>query len=122
MAEVAVEIGPRAYSVHVATGAVASLPRVIAAIAPARVMVVSSPRVWRHQGRALEDALGATVERVLIPDAEGRKVGRTLDRLHDAFLDAGLGRDALVIAFGGGVVGDLAGFAAATYMRGVDWV
>jgi 3-dehydroquinate synthase len=85
-------------------------------------MVVSSPRVWRHQGAALARALGPHVPHVLVPDAEARKSGRTLDRVHDAFLEAGLGRDGLVIAFGGGVIGDLAGFAAATYMRGVDWV
>jgi 3-dehydroquinate synthase len=85
-------------------------------------MVVSSPRVWRHQGAALARVLGPDVPHVLVPDAEARKSGRTLDRVHDAFLEAGLARDGLVLAFGGGVIGDLAGFAAATYMRGVDWV
>ena len=122
MAEVAVEIGPRSYTVHVGRGVLGALPGVVAAIAPARFLVVSSPRVWRHQGRALEAALGAGVDRVLVPDAEARKGRRTLDQLHDAFLDAGLGRDGLVMAFGGGVVGDMAGYAAATYMRGVDWL
>jgi 3-dehydroquinate synthase len=57
-----------------------------------------------------------------VPDGEARKSRRTLDRIHDAFLEARLGRDGLVIAFGGGVVGDVAGFAAATWMRGVDWI
>jgi 3-dehydroquinate synthase len=45
-----------------------------------------------------------------------------VDRLHDAFVEAGLARDGRVLAVGGGVVGDVAGFAAATYMRGVDWI
>jgi 3-dehydroquinate synthase len=122
MAEVAVELGARRYSVHVANGALEALPGVVAAVAPARVVVVSSPRIWRHHGPAVERALGPRAEKVLVADAEGRKSRRTLDHVHDALLDAGLGRDGLVVAVGGGVVGDLAGFAAATYMRGVDWV
>lgn len=122
MAEVAVELGQRAYSVHVSAGALEDLPGVIAGLAPAGTIVVSSPRIWRHHGAAVESVLGAEIPRVLVPDAEGRKSRRTLDRLHDAFVDERLGRDGLVVAFGGGVVGDVAGFAAATYMRGVDWV
>jgi 3-dehydroquinate synthase len=122
MTVVAVDLGPRAYDVHVAGGALDVLPEILARLHPPRVVVVSSPRVWRHQGPALQKVLGAEVLRVLVPDAEGAKSRRTLNLLHDAFVDAGLGRDALVIAFGGGVIGDLAGFAAATYMRGVDWI
>jgi 3-dehydroquinate synthase len=122
MTEVTVELGPRGYPIHVAAGALETLPGVIAGLAPARTVVVSSPRVWRHHGAAVERALGPEVPRVLIADAEARKNRRTLDLLHDALLDAGLGRDGLVVAVGGGVVGDVAGFAAATYMRGVDWI
>jgi 3-dehydroquinate synthase len=121
MAEVAVELGPRRYDVHVARGAIALLPRIVAAIAPARTIVVSSPRVWRCQGARLSRALGPA-PRVLVPDGESRKTPRTVDLIHDGFLEAGLGRDGLVIALGGGVIGDLAGFAAATYMRGVPWI
>lgn len=120
--EVVVELGLRAYTVHVAAGVLAALPAILGRLGPARTVVVSSPRVWRHHGAAVERVLGPDVPRVLVADAEGRKSRRTLDHIHDAFLDAGLGRDGLVLAFGGGVVGDLAGFAAATYMRGVDWV
>jgi 3-dehydroquinate synthase len=57
-----------------------------------------------------------------VPDGERFKSRATLDAVYDAFLAARLGRDGLVVALGGGVVGDLAGFAAATWMRGVDWV
>jgi 3-dehydroquinate synthase len=121
MAELLVELGARRYAVHVARGAVALLPGIVAALGCARTIVVSSPRVWRHQGRRLSRALRG-VPRVLVPDGESSKTGRTVDRIHDAFLDAGLGRDGLVLAFGGGVIGDLAGFAAATYMRGVAWI
>ena len=56
------------------------------------------------------------------PTASASRTARTLESGHDALLEARLGRDGLVVALGGGVVGDLAGFAAATWMRGVDWV
>jgi 3-dehydroquinate synthase len=66
-------------------------------------------------------ALGP-VQATLVPDGERYKSRATLESVYDAFLAARLGRDGLVVALGGGVVGDIAGFAAATWMRGVDWV
>jgi len=62
------------------------------------------------------------VSRVLVPDGERNKTLATLAAVHDGLAAAGVGRDGLVVAFGGGMVGDVAGFAAATYMRGVMWV
>jgi 3-dehydroquinate synthase len=62
------------------------------------------------------------LSRVLLPDGEAHKDRASLAAVHDAMWKAGLGRDGLLVAFGGGVVGDVAGFAAATYMRGIDWV
>ncbi len=59
---------------------------------------------------------------VAFPGGEGRKTRRTKERLEDALLAAGLGRDGLVAAVGGGVVTDLAGFTAATFMRGVPYL
>jgi 3-dehydroquinate synthase len=63
-----------------------------------------------------------SVHVALVPDGERFKTHGTLEGLYDAFLEARLGRDGLVFAFGGGVVGDVTGYAAASYMRGVDWV
>lgn len=59
---------------------------------------------------------------VAFPGGEARKTRRTKERLEDALLAAGLGRDGLVVAAGGGVVTDMAGFAAATFMRGVPYL
>jgi 3-dehydroquinate synthase len=86
--------------------------------------VVSNSRVWSLHGSRLERPLKTLgpLTRVLIPDGEEHKDRASLQAVHDALWKAGLGRDGLVIAFGGGVVGDVAGFAAATYMRGIDWV
>ena len=58
----------------------------------------------------------------LIPAGEQHKTLQTVNALWEAFLDGGLERSSTVVALGGGVTGDLAGFAAATYLRGVAWV
>jgi len=81
-------------------------------------VVVSCPPVWRLQGPRLKTITGGKPP-VLIPDGERAKTLSTVSRLYDAFVRHGLDRAGTVIAFGGGVVGDVAGFAAATFLRGV---
>jgi 3-dehydroquinate synthase len=85
---------------------------------------VASRRVFEIHGRAVERSLRGLgrVHVTLVPDGERFKSRSSLEAVYDAFLEARLGRDGLVVALGGGVVGDVAGFAAATWMRGVDWV
>lgn len=65
---------------------------------------------------------GYVVHPVVLPPGEATKTISTIQHLWEAFLEAGLERRSTVIALGGGVVGDLAGFAAATYLRGIAWV
>jgi 3-dehydroquinate synthase len=124
MIEIPIELGERRYSVSIGHGLLALLPDLLGRFADRPSVVVSNHRVWSLHGARLERGLRrlGPLKRVLIPDGEVHKSRATLERLHDAFLAAGLGRDALVVAFGGGVVGDVAGFAAASYMRGLDWV
>ena len=71
--------------------------------------------------RSLQEA-GFAVQPIVVPSGEGSKDISTLTFLWEAFVELGLERGSTVIALGGGVVGDLAGFAAATYKRGVPWV
>ncbi len=124
MIEIAVDLGERRYKVQVGHGLIRSLPEQLAAFRGRRFAVVSNRRVWSLHGRAVERGLRrlGPLTRMLIPDGEPHKSRETLASVQDAFVSAGLGRDAVVVAFGGGVVGDLAGFAAATYMRGIDFV
>ena len=68
------------------------------------------------------EAAGYRVARLTFPPGEAHKTMATVQRLWEGFLQAGLERGSTVVALGGGVVGDLAGFAAATYMRGIAWV
>jgi 3-dehydroquinate synthase len=124
MTEIAVDLGARSYAVHVGRGLIGSLPEVLRSLEGRHFAVVSNRRVWSLHGRGVERGLAklGRLARVLVPDGERHKSRSTLAAVQDAFVAAGLGRDGVVVAFGGGVVGDLAGFAAATYMRGVDFV
>src|SRR5213078_353034 len=72
-----------------------------------------------HVGSGILDAAGARVAQVVLEDGEQSKRWTSLERVFDALLAARCGRDTLIVALGGGVIGDLAGFAAAIYQRGV---
>jgi 3-dehydroquinate synthase len=124
MIEISVDLGEKAYPIAIGHGLLSSVPELLAPFRGRRFAVVSNRRVWSLHGARLERPLRTLgpVTRVLIPDGERHKSRETLAAVHDAFLAAALQRDAVVVAFGGGCVGDLAGFAAATYMRGVIWV
>lgn len=69
-----------------------------------------------------ENLAGKTVESILLPDGEKYKTTDTLHTVLDKLVEVGANRDTTVVALGGGVVGDIAGFAAASYMRGVGFV
>jgi 3-dehydroquinate synthase len=121
-----VALGERSYDIVIGRGTLPSLGQRIAALRPgARVAIVTDTTVARHHLAAAQAALtrggiGCTV--VTIPPGEASKSFAELERLCDALLAARLERRDLVIALGGGVVGDLAGFAAAVVRRGVDYV
>ena len=88
-------------------------------------VIVSNPTVWALHGATLAAAVAphhARVTHVLLPDGEQHKGWPALERIFDHLLGHGCDRKTLLYALGGGVVGDVAGFAAATYMRGVPFV
>ncbi len=124
MTRVPLSLGARSYAVSLGPGLLASCERLLGALRGRRLVLVSSPRVLALHGARARRALSGLgrVERVVMPDGERFKTARTLARLHDAFAERRLPRDGVVLALGGGVVGDVAGFAAATWMRGVDLV
>jgi 3-dehydroquinate synthase len=124
MIEIVVELGERRYPIQIGHGLSGMLPELLGSLRGRRLLVVSNPRVWTLHGARVEKGLAAVgrLARALLPEGEAHKSRASLESLHDAFFAAGLQRDGVVVAFGGGVVGDVAGFAAATYMRGVDLV
>lgn len=109
----------RAYRIHVGAGTVARLDRWITeAGGDGPRFVVSSPTVWQAHGETISAAL-PLAGHCLMPDGERAKTVRTVGLIHDALARAAADRSATVVAVGGGVVGDVAGFAAATWLRGV---
>jgi len=112
----------RAYSVTIGDGTIDEIGRMLDELrAPARRFVVSSPLVWRLHGAQMARVVGGT-EPILVPDGERYKQLATVSRIYDALVRVNADRASTVITFGGGVIGDMAGFAAATYLRGVALV
>jgi 3-dehydroquinate synthase len=124
--EVVVALGARAYPIVIGAGVLAELgPRMAALGLGGRVGLVTSPRVGAlYAEPALASLRGAGLEPVVaeIPDGEEHKNAASLALVHDRLLEAGVERRSAVVGLGGGVVTDLAGFAAATLLRGVPSV
>jgi 3-dehydroquinate synthase len=110
------------YPVVIGHGAVEALPARLAERGlTGAVVAVSCPPVWRLHGARLRGVLKRAPP-ILIPDGERAKALGTIARIYDALTARRLDRSAVVVALGGGVVGDVAGFAAATYLRGLRLV
>ncbi len=125
-APLAVRSPSGSYPVWCTNGGLAHLADALfaAGLRPTSALVVTSPAIAVHAEAArqsLSDA-GIQVHLVNVPEGEAHKTVQTLESLWDAAASARLGRDDVVVAVGGGVIGDMAGFCAATYMRGTPVV
>ncbi len=113
----------RHYPVTIADGALGRVRRLLDDVkAPERRFIVSSPVVWRFHGPEVARALGSSEAPILVADGERHKHLATVSRIYDALTRANADRETTLITFGGGVIGDMAGFAAATYLRGIPLV
>jgi 3-dehydroquinate synthase len=123
---VQVALGARAYDIVIGRGLLESLGERIKALRPgARLGLVTDETVARHHLAACEASLkGAGLEpaRIVVPEGEGSKSYATFETVCEAIIAARIERNDLVVALGGGVIGDLAGFAAACVRRGLDFV
>ena len=123
---VPVALGERAYDIVIGRGLLAGLGERIKNLRPAaRVAIVTDETVARHHLAATEAALkaaGIDGTRIVVPAGEGSKSFATFEKVCEAIIAARVERNDLVIALGGGVIGDLAGFAAACARRGLDFV
>ena len=123
---VKVDLGPRSYDIAIGRGLLASLGQRIAALRPgAKLAVVTDQTVARYHLAAAEAAIesaGIVSGGVILPAGENSKSFATYEQLCESLIVGRLERTDLVVAFGGGVIGDLAGFAAASVRRGIDYV
>jgi 3-dehydroquinate synthase len=123
---VPVALGARAYDIVIGRGLIASLGERIKALrSGARTVIVTDATVARHHLAACQAALrsaGIETAQITVPPGEGSKSYASFERVCEAIIAARIERGDLIVALGGGVIGDLAGFAAASVRRGLDFV
>jgi shikimate kinase/3-dehydroquinate synthase len=120
-----VPLGARSYAIDVCIGEAARLTAAVARCDPSSIVLVTDTNVHAARGATIDAALtltGVRVTRVVLTPGEENKTVASVARIWDAALTGGVDRDALVVAAGGGVVGDLAGFAAASLLRGIRFL
>ncbi len=139
-----VHLGPQSYNIVIAPGSLEALgawltghaagePATVSPAPPAapalklgkQILVVSNPMIFRHYGDRLLSALtqaGFAVGYCLLPAGERYKTLKSVQKIYDAALAQRLERSSTIVALGGGVIGDMAGFAAATWLRGINVV
>ena len=120
---VTVELGDRSYPIHIGSNLLQQKELLVPHIRGKQVAIISNETVAPLYLDALTETLaGYDLVSIVLPDGEAHKILETVSVIYDRLLEAAFGRSATLIALGGGVVGDMAGFAAATYQRGVDFI
>lgn len=126
METIRVALDARSYPVHIGAGAIDADALYRPHLPAGRIAIVTNPVVAALYLGRVQAALGRAgalpAVEVLVEDGEQAKSWPALERVFDALLAARVGRDGLIVALGGGVVGDLAGFAAAVYQRGIPFL
>ncbi|QBQ63217.1 3-dehydroquinate synthase [Actinobacillus indolicus] len=125
MLQVNVELKERRYPISIGDGLLADPTSYHPLKSGDKVMIVSNPTVASHYLATVEQtlsAIGCKVDSVLIPDGEQHKNLDSLNLIFTALLEKNHNRDSVLIALGGGVIGDVAGYAAASYQRGIRFI
>lgn len=123
MERLKVELGERSYPIEIAAGLLQRPDVLTQAIKGKRVMIVTNtvvaPLYLERVSQLLADY---QVEHLILPDGEAHKTLATFERIMSALLETNHGRDTTLIALGGGVIGDVVGFAAASFQRGIPFI
>lgn len=126
MKSIRVELGERSYPILIGSGILSSLGSSLQDVNfPRRVAVVTTKRVAELHGAVVMESLrrsGFSAQQIALPDGEEYKNLDTLNGLFDELIRRGFDRGSGILALGGGVIGDMAGFAAAVYLRGIPFV
>jgi 3-dehydroquinate synthase len=125
MQTLTVELGDRSYPIHIGQGLIDRAELIMPHLRRKQVAVVSNTTVaplYLEKLAAPLRAQGVAVLPVVLPDGEQYKNAETLNMIYDALLASRCERSTTLIALGGGVVGDMTGYAAATYLRGVPFI
>ncbi|MCH7347476.1 3-dehydroquinate synthase [Aeromonas sp. MR7] len=123
MERLKVELGERSYPIEIAAGLLQHTEVLTQTIKGKRVMIVTNTVVAPlYLERIIQLLSGFQVEHLILPDGEAYKTLATFERIMSALLETNHGRDTTLIALGGGVIGDVVGFAAASYQRGIPFI
>ncbi len=123
MRQLTIDLGKRSYPIFIGEGIIARSEPFGSALAGRRALIVTNDTVRALHFERLRQGLGnGSVHTIALPDGERYKSLATVERVFDALTAARINRDGVVVAFGGGVIGDTAGFAAACYQRGIDYL
>jgi 3-dehydroquinate synthase len=125
MITVTVDLGQRAYPIHIGPALIDRSDLFEPHIRGKTVAIVTNETVaplYLERLEATLAPLGKTIVRIVLPDGEAHKTWETLNRIFDKLLAERADRKTTLIALGGGVIGDMTGFAAASYMRGVPFI
>ncbi|MGJ8619362.1 MAG: 3-dehydroquinate synthase [Methylophilaceae bacterium] len=120
-----VSLAERSYPIHIGTGLLSEVTLLTQHLTGKQVAIISNTTVAPLYMRKITDPLrsqGFNVVEIILPDGEQYKNSETLNKIYDALIEARCERNATLIALGGGVIGDLTGYAAATYLRGVPFI
>jgi len=118
-----VELGARAYPIHIGAGLLRDAAGLDALLPARKVAVVTNSTVAPLYAPLVHAACaGRETYDIVLPDGESHKTLATVSKIFDALLERRFARDDLIVALGGGVIGDMAGFAAACYQRGIGFV
>lgn len=115
----------RSYPIHIGANLLASATSYEKFIAGNTVAIVTNETVaplYLPQVKAAIASLGKTIVEIVLPDGEEHKTAASLDQIYTAMLAAKCDRKTTIVALGGGVIGDVAGYAAATYQRGIPFI
>ncbi len=125
MQTLTVDLGDRSYPIHIGSGLLSRPELILPHLERKQAALVTNTTVgplYLDKVQGLLEASGVVTVPIVLPDGEQYKNAETLNRIYDALLTHRIERKGTLIALGGGVIGDLTGFAAATYLRGVPFI
>ncbi len=118
-----IALGERSYPILIGEGLLSDENLLGSSIKARHLLIVTNTTVGPLYADALKHAIkDRRISEVALPDGEQHKTLATIGRIIDSLVEARMNRDAAVVALGGGVIGDMAGFAAACYQRGIDYI
>lgn len=123
METLTVDLGDRSYPIDIGSDLINDTSRYTRHLNTGQVLIVTNETVAPLYLEQLKTAIpDRESDSIILPDGEEHKTLKTVSLIYDALLQGGYGRDCTLIALGGGVIGDMCGFVAATYQRGVDFI